>query len=101
MEKTFRKAVMFSNTPIYILCVRVALALQIPRQATVSYTNTSASAVSSASTTRGPLCCEVYAPGVGLNHWYSSEPQIVNQLVVTEFVRYNSTFLCMVHDHHS
>jgi hypothetical protein len=96
METIFREAAMFSNTLIYVFCVRAALALQIPRQATVSYTNTSASALSSASTTPGPLCCEVYAPGVGLNLWYSSEPQLVAQLVVTEFIRYNSTFLCMI-----
>jgi hypothetical protein len=84
---------MFSNAPVYLFCVRVAFALQIPRQATVSYTNTSASAVSSASTTRGPLCCEVYAPGVALHHWYPGVEKVVDSIVVTNFLRYNSTFL--------
>jgi hypothetical protein len=83
---------MFSNTPIYLFCVRAALALQIPRQATVSYTNTSASVVSSTSTTPGPLCCEVYAPGVALHHWYPGEEKVVNSIVVTSFLRYNSMF---------
>jgi hypothetical protein len=84
---------MFSNTPIYILCVRAALALQVPQQATVSYTNISASAVTSASTTPGPLCCEVYPPGVALHHWYPGVQKVVDSIVVTNFLRYNSTFL--------
>jgi hypothetical protein len=83
---------MFSDALIYLFCVRVALALQIPRQATVSYMNTSASAVLSASTTPGPLCCEVYALGVALNHWYPGVERVVDSIVVTNFLRYNSTF---------
>jgi hypothetical protein len=84
---------MFSNIPIYLFCMRAAFALQIPRHATISYTNSSASVDTPTSTTPGSFCCEVYAPGVALHHWYSGGVQKVpDEVIVTEFLHYNSTF---------
>lgn len=84
---------MFSKISLYLCCARAVFALQIPRQATTSYTNTSASANSLVSTTPGPFCCEVYAPGVALHHWYTgTDPKVLDQILVTEFLRYNSKF---------
>jgi hypothetical protein len=83
---------MFATISFYLLCMRAAFALQIPRQAAVSYTNTSASVNATTSTVSGPFCCEVYAPQVALHHWYSGpDPEVSDQLLVTEFLRYNST----------
>jgi hypothetical protein len=91
--KEYRRAVMFFNIPLYLFCVRATFALQFPRQATVPYTNTSSSASSPSSTTPGPYCCELYAPGVSLDHWYDGPvPNVLDQIIVTEYVRYNSTF---------
>jgi hypothetical protein len=85
---------MFSNIPVYLLCMRATFALQIPRYATVSYTNSSASVHPPTSTTPGSFCCEVYAPGVALHHWYSGGVQKVpDEVIVTEFLHYNSTFM--------
>jgi hypothetical protein len=84
---------MFFNIALYLFCVRATFALQIRRQATASYTNNSSTASSPISTTPGPYCCELWAPGVGLNHWYNGpDPKVLDQIIVTEFVRYNSTF---------
>lgn len=84
---------MFSKIPLYLCYVRAAFTLQIPRQATISYTNTSASVSTLTSTTPGPFCCEAYAPGVQLHRWYAGpDPKVVGQIIVTEFLRYNSTF---------
>jgi hypothetical protein len=84
---------MFSNILLYLFCIKAAFALQTPRQATISYTNTSATAKFPTSVTPGPFCCELYAPGVSLDHWYDGPvPKVLDQIIVTEFVRYNSTF---------
>lgn len=84
---------MFSNILLHLFCIRAAFALQIPRQATISYTNTSATVNFPTSVTPGPFCCELYAPGVSLDHWYDGPvPKVLDQIIVTGFVRYNSTF---------
>lgn len=84
---------MIPKLPLYLYCARAVFALQIARQATTSYTNTSASVGTLTSTTPGPFCCEVYAQGVQLHRWYTGpDPKVVDQIIVTEFLHYNSTF---------
>jgi hypothetical protein len=83
---------MFFKILLYLLCFKAAFALQIPRQATVSYTNTSTSVATVTSTTPGPVCCVLYATGVVLNFWYDgSIPKVPGSVTVTEYLRYNST----------
>lgn len=84
---------MLSHIRLYVFFMRAALALQIPRQATTSYTNSSTSVNVTTSTALGPVCCEVYAPGAGLNYWYGRHNVSVNDgTIVTEYLRYNSTY---------
>jgi hypothetical protein len=91
---TFRIAVMFPNISFYLFCLRAAFALQIPRRTAITYTNTSSSSHPPTSTLSDPFCCELYAPNVGLYRWYSGDdPKVLDEVVVTEFLRYNSTFL--------
>ena len=82
-------------SPIWfsVLSIRVAFALQVPRQATTSYTNSSASVNVTTSAALGPVCCEVYAPGVVLNYYYAGHNLSVNDgTVITEYLKYNSTW---------
>ena len=89
----FWKAIMVPNILFYLLGVRIASALQVPRQVTTSYTNTSGPVSVPTSTSPGPFCCQPYAPAVGLHLWYSGpDPKVLDEVLVTEFIRYNSTF---------
>lgn len=77
---------------LYVFLIKAAFALQIPRQAAVSYTNSSTSVTAAASTATGPDCCEVYAAGVFLNWWYTGHNVSVNNgTLITEYMKYNGT----------
>lgn len=90
---SFRTPVMYFSILLYLLCVRADFALQVPRQATTSYTDISAPVSTLPSTILGQFCCEIYAPAVALIHWYTGpDPKVLDEVLVTEYLRYNSTF---------
>ena len=61
------------------------------------YTNSSSS--TSTATSTKPLyntnvsCCNVVVNGVGLNFWYNETLEVVNETVVTEYIKYNNTII--------
>ncbi|KAH0099459.1 hypothetical protein KCU96_g3871, partial [Aureobasidium melanogenum] len=85
---------MLSHIWLFVLFIKAAFALQIPRQATYSYTNSSASVNASTSAALGPVCCEAYAPGAGLDYYYAGHNLSVNNgYLITEYLRYNNTII--------
>lgn len=87
-----RDTAMFSHFSLYVVLVRAVFALQVPRQANTSYTNSSALVTATTSAALGPVCCEVYAASVVLNYWYTGHIASVNNgTLVTKYMKYNGT----------
>ncbi|KAK6005138.1 hypothetical protein QM012_007917 [Aureobasidium pullulans] len=87
---------MLAHISLYVSLVRAAFALQIPRQASSSYSNSSTAVRANASTSAalGAVCCQLYAPGVGLNLWYADRNVSVNNgTIIVEYEKYNNTIV--------
>lgn len=82
---------MLSHIWLSVLFIRAAFALQVPRQANTSYTNSSTAVNATTSAALGPVCCEVYAVGVALNYWYTGHNVSINNgTIIREYIKYNS-----------
>lgn len=77
-----------------VFLIRTTFALQVPRQAKASYTNSSTTINATASAALVPDCCEVYAVGVILNYWYTGHNVSVNNgTQIVEYLRYSGKCL--------
>ncbi|KAG9657384.1 hypothetical protein KCU95_g9830, partial [Aureobasidium melanogenum] len=85
---------MLSHIWLSVLFIRAAFALQVPRQANTSYTNSSTAVNATTSAALGPVCCEVYAVGVALNYWYTGHNVSINNgTIIREYIKYNNTIV--------